>query len=300
MREGARAVKIKSRFDDRSYFHLQNIAAVDHLPNHRPEPPMIFKEERPLYLLQEVARILRAENGCPWDREQTHASLKPYLIEEAYEVYDAIEKDNPDNLKEELGDLMYQVYAHAQIASEAGRFGIDDVARLAADKLIGRHPHVFGDETAADSDTVMRNWELIKKAEKPHRESILDGVPAHLPALLKAYRVQQKVSRVGFDWDRIEGIVAKLDEELAEFKEAASLGEPDKMLEEIGDILFTIANIARFIKINPEEALAKTVDKFIGRFRFVEQEVGRSGRELEKVPLEELDDYWGQAKRRKL
>ena len=253
---------------------------------------MTFKETRPLYLLQEVARILRAENGCPWDREQTHASLKPYLIEEAYEVYDAIESEDPEHLREELGDLMYQVYAHAQIASEAGRFDIDDVARLAADKLIGRHPHVFGDATADTSDAVIRNWELIKKAEKPHRESILDGVPRHLPALLKAYRVQQKVSRVGFDWERIEGIVEKLDEELAEFKEAVALGAQEKMLEEIGDILFTIANIARFIKINPEEALAKTVDKFITRFRFVEADVARSGRALENVPLAELDAAW--------
>ncbi|HSV97621.1 MAG TPA: nucleoside triphosphate pyrophosphohydrolase [Spirochaetota bacterium] len=263
---------------------------------------MEFKEKRPLYALEELASILRAESGCAWDRAQTSRTLKPYLIEEAYEVYEAIDSGDPENLREELGDLLYQVYAHAQIAREENRFTIDDVARGIVEKLVYRHPHVFGGEKASSANEVIERWESIKKKEKEHRESILEGVPAHLPSLLKAYRVQQKVSRVGFDWEKTEDVIAKLDEEVAEFKEALS-SKPDegwtaRMEDEMGDILFSMVNIARFLDINAEDALNRTVNKFINRFRTLEKEASARGRKLEEMTLTEMDELWEAAKLR--
>ncbi len=257
---------------------------------------MKFKQKRSLYLLKEIASILRGENGCAWDRAQTSQTLKPYLIEEAYEVYDAIEKDDYQHLKEELGDLLYQIYAHAQIAEEKNLFTIDDVAHAIIDKLIRRHPHVFGDEIVSNKEEVIEKWEKIKKREKSHRTSILNGVPFHLPALLKAYRVQQKASRVGFDWDRIKDVLVKLDEEVGEFKDSINQKDRQKVEEEIGDILFTITNISRFLEINPEEALSRTVEKFIRRFKFIEVEALKSGKEIEDMSLEELDSIWERSK----
>lgn len=259
---------------------------------------MKFKENRPLYILEELANILRSENGCQWDKEQTSMSLRPYLIEEAYELYDAIESGNPDDIKEELGDLLYQVFAHAQIAQEEGKFSIDDVSKGIIKKLVGRHPHVFADEEAKTADEVIAQWEILKKKEKAHRDSILDGVPRHLPSLLKAYRVQQKVSRVGFDWEKVEDAVEKLDEELRELKEAISEKNQEMIVEESGDILFSIVNVLRFIKVNPDEALNRSVSKFINRFMHIEKQVKDSGRSLEKMTLEELDLLWDQSKER--
>jgi tetrapyrrole methylase family protein/MazG family protein len=258
---------------------------------------MEFNEKRPLYLLKEISAILRGENGCAWDKEQTSSTLKPYLIEEAYEVYEAINKNDRDNLKEELGDLLYQVYAHAQIASEDGAFDIDDVAEGMVKKLVGRHPHVFGEQKAHDSEWVINNWEKIKKKEKAGRESILDGVPVHLPALLKAYRIQQKVSRVGFDWEKIASVEKKLDEEIGEFKSAMASGDRDMMLDEVGDILFTIVNLSRFLKLNPEEALFRTIDKFTARFKIIESEAARLDKEVENMSPQEMDEIWEKAKR---
>lgn len=262
---------------------------------------MKFKEERPLYLLEEIAMVLRGEKGCAWDREQTHESLKPYLIEEAYEACEAIEKKDDTNLREELGDLLYQVYAHAQIAREEGRFTIDDVARAIAEKLINRHPHVFGNETASTAQEVIERWEKIKKKEKAHRESILDGVPAQLPSLLKAYRVQQKASRIGFDWGAVEGAVKKLDEEVAEFKEALAqnAGNDRAAIEgEIGDVLFSVVNASRLAGVNPEDALGRTVEKFMRRFKFIERDAASRGGRIEEMSLEEMDALWEEAKRR--
>jgi len=260
------------------------------------EVPMKFKEKKPLYRLKEIAAILRGEGGCAWDRAQTDMSLRPYLIEEAYEAYESIGGD-PEHLKEELGDLLYQVYAHAQLAEEKNQFAIDDVARAIVDKLIRRHPHVFGDEKLEDKEAVIAKWERIKKKEKSDRKSILEGVPLHLPALLKAYRVQQKVSLIGFDWNRIADVFTKLDEEMEEFRESISRQNRDNIEEEIGDILFTIANIARFLEINPEEALSLTVKKFIRRFQFIEEQVAKMGKEIEDCSLEELDTIWEQSKK---
>jgi len=257
---------------------------------------MEFKEKRPLYQFAEIIAALRGENGCPWDRKQTHESLRPYLIEEAYEALDAIESGDPVHIREELGDILLQIYLHAEIARERNQFTIDDVARSIIDKIILRHPHVFGDATVRDADHVADRWEQIKKAEKPHRESVLDGVPKHLPALLKAYRIQQKVSRVGFDWERVEDVAAKLDEEVGELKEAMASADREKITDEAGDILFSIANLLRFMHINPEEALEKATGKFIRRFQYIEKHAAGMGKNLEEMTIDEMERLWQDSK----
>ncbi len=256
-----------------------------------------LKEPRPLYALMELASALRSKNGCPWDRAQTSDTLKPYLIEEAYEVFDAIENNDNDNLKEELGDLLYQIYAHAAIAEEEGRFNIDEIAEGIIKKMIFRHPHVFGNEKLNNKEEVIDKWEALKKKEKKEKESILDGVPVHLPALLRAYRIQQKASRIGFDWEKIDDVKAKLDEEINEFKNALDENKSEKIFEELGDILFTLVNISRFININPEEALSKTTKKFVKRFRYIEKELRQAGKNFTDMTLKELDEIWERAKK---
>ena len=258
---------------------------------------MNLKDTPPLYRLGEIAKILRAENGCPWDREQTLSSLKTYLIEEAYEVYDAIESGSMDDLKEELGDLLYQVYAQSEIASENSHFTVDDVAEGISDKLIRRHPHVFGDENISDARGVKVRWEKIKKEEKAEGRSILAGVPRHLPALVMAHRVQDKVSHVGFDWEKIDDAMGKLDEEVAELKEALELQDKEKISEEAGDILFSIVNVLRFKKIDAEDSLRRTIDKFMKRFSYIEKEAAGSGKNIDRMSLEELDMLWAESKR---
>jgi tetrapyrrole methylase family protein/MazG family protein len=257
---------------------------------------MEFKEKRPLYQFEEVISALRGENGCPWDRKQTHQSLKPFLVEETYEALDAIDSGDPGHIKEELGDILLQIYLHAEIAREHGAFTIDDVARTIIDKIILRHPHVFGGDRVRDAEQVLERWEEIKKKEKPLRESMLDGVPKHLPALLKAYRIQQKVSRVGFDWEKIDDVAAKLDEEVGEFKKALSSNDGGKIEDEAGDILFTIANLLRFMHINPEEALDKTIKKFTSRFQYIEKRSGEMNRNLEEMTIDEMEQLWQESK----
>jgi len=259
---------------------------------------MEFKEKRPLYLFEEIISALRGENGCPWDRKQTHQSLKPFLVEETYEALDAIDSGDAGHLKEELGDILLQIYLHAEIARERGAFAIDDVARSIIDKIILRHPHVFGSDRVRDAEQVVERWEEIKKKEKPLRESMLDGVPKHLPALLKAYRIQQRVSRVGFDWERIGDVAAKLDEEVGEFKTALSSDDRGRIEDEAGDILFTIANILRFMHINPEEVLDKTIKKFTSRFQYVEKRSGELNVSLEEMTIDEMERLWQESKGR--
>jgi tetrapyrrole methylase family protein/MazG family protein len=259
---------------------------------------MEFKHTQPLYILAEIASILRGEKGCAWDKKQTPISLRPYLIEEAYELYDAIGMEDPAHVREELGDLLMQIYLHAQIAAERNQFAIDDVARSIIDKIILRHPHVFGDEQVNDVDEVIRRWEKIKQKEKGDREHLLDGVPQHLPALLKAYRVQQKVSRVGFDWNRIDDVSSKLDEEVAELKKALGSPDKDKIEEEAGDILFTIANLLRFININPEDALIKSISKFTARFNYIESRAREMNKNLDDMDIDEMERLWAEAKER--
>lgn len=244
-----------------------------------------------------IMRKLRAPGGCPWDAEQTHESLTRYLLEETYEVIEAIDEKSPQHLKEELGDLLLQPVFHAAIAEASGDFNIDDIINTLCDKLIRRHPHVFGDLEIKDSNAQVENWEQIKKLEKgDERPSALSGVPADLPALMKAHKISEKASRVGFDWEHADQVFAKVMEELHEFEEAWAGGNPARMEEEMGDLLFAIANLGRFLKLNPEEALRKTINRFQKRFSFVETELLRQGVPMQSATLAEMDLLWEKAK----
>ena len=253
---------------------------------------------RLIHLIEE----LRSEHGCPWDREQTHQSLKPYAIEETYEVLEAIDSGKMDKLCEELGDLLLQVVLHAQLAAEQNSFNIEDVIDTIAEKLVRRHPHVFGDTQVKGVAGVLENWEKIKKSEMPgERESILDGVPKGLPALMKAEKIQSKASKVGFDWGNLDGPLQKVKEEFHEFEavlrdEASPQPERDRLEDEFGDILFSMVNLARFFHLNSEQALERTITKFDQRFRYVEREALQAGKELQTMSLEEMDLLWEQAK----
>ncbi len=248
-----------------------------------------------LYKLVEIMRKLRGENGCPWDHEQTNETLKPYLLEETYEVLNAIDSKRDKDLEEELGDLLLQIVFHAQIASEQGRFTIDDVAGTIVDKLIRRHPHVFGETMVNSSEEVLENWEEIKKREG--KESVLDGVPESLPALLKARRIQEKAKRVGFDWDSIQGAFEKVLEEFKELKDAVGRRKKKDIEDEFGDILFSIVNISRFMEIDAEDSLRKTVNKFKKRFQYIEQKVKKMGKkQLKNYSIQELDLLWEESK----
>lgn len=246
-----------------------------------------------------IMRRLRGPGGCPWDAEQTHESLTRYLLEETYEVIEAIDMKSPEMLKEELGDLLLQPVFHSAIAEEAGAFTMTDVIQTLCDKLVRRHPHVFGDMVIRDSNAQIENWEQIKKEEKgEERRSALSGVPPHLPALLKAQKITEKASRVGFDWEHVDQVVAKVMEELHEFEEAMTERDNDRMEAELGDLLFAIVNLGRFLSINPEEALRKTITRFQQRFQYVEDELHGQGRRMNEATLAEMDVLWEEAKRR--
>jgi tetrapyrrole methylase family protein/MazG family protein len=247
--------------------------------------------------LLEIMDQLRGENGCPWDKEQTHQSLKPYLIEEAYEVLEAIEKNAHAEMCEELGDLLFQIIFHAQVAKETAKFNFSDIIQRIAEKMIRRHPHVFGDTEVKNSRDVLVNWEKIKQKEKEHNaHSVLEGVPRHLPSLMMAHRLQTKVARVGFDWPHISQALDKVREEFAEFEAAVKEEKREKMEEELGDILFSLVNVARFIEVNPEEALRKTIQKFIARFRYIEESIRRQNLSFNDVTLEDMDKLWEESK----
>jgi len=247
--------------------------------------------------LVEIMRKLRGPGGCPWDAEQTHESLTRYLLEETYEVIEAIDSKSADHIKEELGDLLLQPIFHAAIAEEAGSFTIKDVIRTLCDKLIRRHPHVFGDVKISDSNAQIENWEKIKKHEKKEeRTSALSGVPPHLPSLLKAMKITEKAARVGFDWEHIDQVVAKVMEELHEFEEAMISRDNEHMEAELGDLLFAIVNLGRFLSINPEEALRKTINRFQKRFQHVEDSLQSRGLTMNEASLQEMDQLWEEAK----
>ncbi|MCY8088236.1 nucleoside triphosphate pyrophosphohydrolase [Bacillus sonorensis] len=250
-------------------------------------------------MFRRVIRELRGPDGCPWDRKQTHQSLKKYLIEECYEVLEAIDEEDPDHLVEELGDVMLQVLLHAQIGEDDGFFTIDDVIAGITGKMIRRHPHVFGNITVRDEADVVKNWEDIKKQEKQTaQKSLLDDIPKPLPALSKANQLQKKAAKAGFDWSDVKDMWNKVNEEMKEFSFEVSDAEPHakKIKEEFGDLLFALVNVGRYYKIEPEEALAMTNSKFYRRFTYIEQAAKRSGKDLESMTLEEMDELWNEAK----
>jgi tetrapyrrole methylase family protein/MazG family protein len=243
-----------------------------------------------------IMQRLRAPGGCPWDRKQTHRSLRHDLIEECHETLAALESGKTNDFRDELGDLLLQIVFHAQIASEKKRFDFDAVAKSIADKLVRRHPHVFGGRKLRTSKAVIRQWEVIKKTEK-NSHTILAELPPTLPALLKADKVQRTVARVGFDWRHADDVVAKIEEELCELKDAMASGGQRQFEEELGDLLFAVVNLARFKGVQAEDLLNRAIRKFTARFQEVERNVHAQGKRLDQCPLEELDTLWETAKR---
>ncbi len=250
-------------------------------------------------LLETNKALLHPETGCPWDLKQSHESLKSCLIEEAYEVCEAIEQEDRENLKEELGDLLYQIIFHANLAEKAGHFSLSDVIEGINSKLIRRHPHIFADAQGGDAEQITKNWEKIKKEEKLRKgikKNFLEGIPKSVPALEQAYQVQVKMKKVGFQWKRMEDMFAKLREELQEFEEAVSREDTLHIEEELGDFLFMMANVAMMHRIHPEKSLKKSIAKCIKRFHFIEDELQKKGISLSDAGLEEMDNLWNKAK----
>lgn len=256
-------------------------------------PKNLFEE------LVDVIATLRSENGCPWDREQTHETLKPTLIEETYETLEAIDAGDPKKLKEELGDLLLNIMLQAQIAAEHENFDIYGVIETLTEKMIRRHPHVFGDVDGEDSDEVLKNWEAIKRQEAGYedRKSVLDGIPSALPTLLRAQKIQNRAARVGFDWDELKDVIAKVEEELEEVKVSINADEPEATAMELGDLLFAIVNLCRFMELQAEETLRQANRKFTKRFKWMEAELERRGTNFEAQDLESLDAIWEDAKK---
>src|SRR5262249_60291451 len=258
--------------------------------------------------LVEIMATLRGPNGCPWDKQQDFNSLKPMLVEEVYEVLEAVEESNFDGLSEELGDLLLHIVFHAQLGKESGQFDINTVLEKISEKLVRRHPHVFGDETASSPEEVIKNWEAIKAQEKaaklknrtPQQRSLLEGIPSKLPAIHEAHQISSRAARVGFDWPNVEGIFDKLQEEVHELKEVISAGgdegRRERLEDEIGDMLFVIGNIARYLKIDSESALKRANRKLKARFPSVEAKLAKQGKSLEETPLEEMEALWQKAK----
>ncbi len=259
-----------------------------------PDGSVLLLTREPLYELVHVVDRLLGPGGCPWDIEQTHESLKKYVLEEAYEVLDAIDSTDMEKLQEELGDLLLQPMMHSQMEQRDGGFGIDNVAQGITDKLVRRHPHVFGDIDVADSDEVLRNWDRIKLNEKGTTPaSILAGVPKGMASLLRAHEVSKRAARVGFEWPHMDAVFEKLDEEILELREAIDSGDLAHIESEVGDLLFTVVNLARWQKIEPEEALRRMLNRFTERFMHMEQ---LAGRDLKELSAQEWDDLWNRAK----
>jgi tetrapyrrole methylase family protein / MazG family protein len=265
-------------------------------------PPTAHEQitNRLFWRLREIVAILRSPEGCPWDREQTHQSIRKNLIEETYEVLETIDDNDPDAMCEEMGDLLLQILLHSQMAEEEGYFTVNDVVATLNEKLIRRHPHVFGTSEAGNAEEALQNWEAIKVEEKKGKgkefTSRLDSVPRELPALSRAYKYQKKAAEIGFDWDKLSDVFDKVKEEWEELREA---GTPEHRKEELGDLLFVIVNVARFLKIDPEEALALTNKKFKYRFSYIEQKIQAAGKAANGATLEEMEAWWQEAKRKK-
>ena len=260
----------------------------------QPIPPATLD---PLARLRAVVHCLRAPGGCPWDIEQTHESLIPHAIEEAYEVADAIRSGDAALMCDELGDLLLQPVLHAEIASETGAFDLDSIANGLTEKLIRRHPHVFGETTADDSSAVLKQWDAIKRTEKGDQpEHLLAGVTHGLPSLMRAQKLQKKAARVGFDWPDVAPVIGKIREETLEVEEAIASGHPEALRHEIGDLLFSVVNLARKLGIDAESALAATNDRFVRRFTGVEERLVAAGKKMGSATLEEMDAAWDEVK----
>jgi MazG family protein len=260
------------------------------------EPGTLNSQPSRFNRLCEIVAKLRGSGGCPWDREQTHESLLPQLIEEAYEVAGAVRTKDDANFREELGDLLLLIVMHAEIAREAGRFDIDNVIHDVTQKLIRRHPHVFGKSDARDSGAVLKQWESIKRAEKTGKH-YLDGLPTALPALMRAQKAQSKAARVNFDWTELRDVIAKIEEEVAEARSAISSQDRQAIEDEMGDLLFAVVNLARKCKLEAEGTLQSATDKFVARFNQLEDELKLRGKKLGDVDLAELDAIWNEIKR---
>lgn len=257
--------------------------------------------EEAIKRLEDIITVLRSDEGCPWDKVQTHKSIRSCLLEEAYEVADAIDKEDFDNLEEELGDVLLQVVFHADIANDNQRFDLRSVANRESDKMLHRHPHVFLNNNTESVDKVLEKWENVKRSERgtsSHTET-LKNVPDALPALIRSYKIQKKASEVGFDWEDISYAFSKVKEETFELLEIYQSGVAARIEEEVGDLLFAVVNVARFLGVNPEVALNLTSSKFIDRFSFVEESALVQGKRLENMSLEEMDKFWEQSKLRK-
>ena len=261
---------------------------------------MVDLPDKPIDRLIEIMRRLRAPDGCPWDREQTLQTLRKYLIEETYEVLDAIDRDDVADHVDELGDLLLQIVFQSQLREEEGTFDFDAVATAISDKMIRRHPHVFGEASADTSEEVLQNWEAIKAAERresgKEQESALDGVPMAMPALVRAERLQKRAARIGFDWNEAAPVFEKLMEEVDELREAVEGDNPEEVMDELGDLLFSAVNLARFSGHDPEEVMRHANDKFEKRFRAMEQCMRMAGRNPEDLTLDEMEEYWQEAK----
>ncbi len=250
--------------------------------------------------LIDIMKLLRSEEGCPWDREQTHESLKKYLIEETYEYLEVVDLKDKTRMCEELGDVLLQIVFHSRIAEENGDFNIEDVINGVCEKMIHRHPHVFGDVSAETSSQVLKNWEEIKKKEKgvTDQTSVLQDVPKNLPALMRSYKVQQKAAQVGFDWTNTEDVFAKIREEIDELEAEYKNNSKSGMLDELGDVLFSIVNLSRFLKVHPELSLTQSTNKFINRFEYIEKQAAEEGKKLNEMSLDEMETLWVKAKKK--
>ncbi|MGN7410530.1 nucleoside triphosphate pyrophosphohydrolase [Sporosarcina sp. SAFN-010] len=262
-------------------------------------PPVVEQTDRlkEWQTFREIIAKLRSPEGCPWDREQTHESLKRFMIEEAHEVLDAIDREDDNDLIEELGDVLLQVFLHAQIGEDDGYFTMEDILQAVGDKMIRRHPHVFGEIEVADSDEVLKNWQDIKSEEKPKKNSLLDGQTLSSSSLLTSFNYQKAAARVGFDWPDVAGAFDKFEEEWQEFKDEVVGGTQDSRTDELGDVFFTLVNIARFLKLSPEEAMQHANQKFNNRFSYIERSVAAGRGSFEDYTVDELEEFWQQAKR---
>jgi MazG family protein len=249
-------------------------------------------------LVDVMARLRDPQAGCPWDLEQTPQTLKKYVIEEAYEVVEAIDHGDPAKLREELGDLLLQVVFLSQLASEQGQFTVADVAQEITEKLIRRHPHVFGDVSVTGTEQVLSNWEQIKRTEinNADRKSLLDGIPAHLPALMRASEVSKRVTRVGFEWPSVSEVLDKMEEEIAELRAEIAAGDTERAADELGDTLFTLVNVARHLNIDPEDSLRRMTYRFAARFQSIEAHAMMTGRAVSDLSLAEMEELWQAAK----